>query len=314
MRTLTTATVGVLLAVATSACSSGSSARTSSPTAAPHGPTTTTPSGPTTASAAADAGFTFVYDTVTGPYTGAKEWISRGGASTQIPEHGYTLNNAVPATDGRRLLVAQTSADGSTTRTVVIDLTGRVTRVLPDSTGCFPGGLTQAVAIVTCGRSETDWQVLAIDPAGHRRVLGPVNPGSSAALSPDGTTVLAASGTRLYIVPVRGGSRRSLTDTGQARDTGAWSADGRRIVYLGARDTGGQSVYLIDADGTGRRKVADVPFDGDLHLTISPDGTRVLVAGSAQEESQFWTVGVDGSRPYLVSSTLTGGDPHALTS
>jgi hypothetical protein len=60
-----------------------------------------------------------------------------------------------------------------------------------------------------------------------------------------------------------------LVDDNASCDTGAWTADGKQIVYFGVAGGGGKAVYLVKPDDTGKHKVADVPDTGDLHETTS---------------------------------------------
>jgi hypothetical protein len=296
--------------LALTACS-GSGSNETPPSRADSPPSTVVHSSSTAGgSTNPDPGFDFVYDTVTGSYAGGKEWISRGGVSRQIPGHGDTLNNAVPAADGKRLLVMRTDPTSGSSHAVIIDLTGRVERVVPHADGCFPGGFAGQLVVVTCG--DSTFHVVAIKPSGATKVLGPDNPGASAAVSPDGRIVLAPDNDTLYTVPITGGTRKVLVRAGNSGDTGAWTGDGKQIAYLARISTAGEAVYLINADGTGRRKVADVPFVGDLHVTVSKDGKHIVVAGSADSAASLWSVGADGSNPHYLSDTLEGGDPHSL--
>jgi Tol biopolymer transport system component len=62
----------------------------------------------------------------------------------------------------------------------------------------------------------------------------------------------------------------------------AVSPDGTRIAYLG-RSTGGTFLFIMNSDGTGKRKLAPASA-GPGGVDFSPDGTRLVFAASLGEE------------------------------
>jgi Tol biopolymer transport system component len=54
----------------------------------------------------------------------------------------------------------------------------------------------------------------------------------------------------------------------------AWSPDGSKIAFISRRD-GPAHVYVMQADGTGARRLTDTPRD-DEHPSWSPDGRRIV--------------------------------------
>lgn len=56
----------------------------------------------------------------------------------------------------------------------------------------------------------------------------------------------------------------------------AWSPDAQRIAFVSGRDGVGH-VFVMDADGTGTRRITDTKQD-DTHPTWSPDGTKLVFA------------------------------------
>jgi Tol biopolymer transport system component len=94
---------------------------------------------------------------------------------------------------------------------------------------------------------------------------------------------------RLWAVPVPAGSPHRLGDL-KARDA-CWSPDGRAIAYVQNRE-----VFLAKTDGSGRRKLANLPGPG-WAPRWSPDETRlrltVVAAGSGSQS--IWEMGSDGA-------------------
>ena len=103
---------------------------------------------------------------------------------------------------------------------------------------------------------------------------------ADAQISPDGKWVAyvvnvvdkqANRGKRsIWVVPVAGGEARQLITSSRNDDTPRWSADGKWIAFLSSRD-GAPQIFVAAADGSGQRKVTDVPL-GVADFTWSPDG------------------------------------------
>lgn len=103
---------------------------------------------------------------------------------------------------------------------------------------------------------------------------------ADAQVSPDGKSVAyvvnvidkqANRGKRsIWIVPTAGGEAKQLITSSRNDDTPRWSADGKWIAFLSSRD-GAPQIFVAAADGSGPRKVTDVPL-GVADFTWSPDG------------------------------------------
>jgi Tol biopolymer transport system component len=77
-----------------------------------------------------------------------------------------------------------------------------------------------------------------------------------------------------------------LRATGSANARPRWSADGKRIVYAGAKH-GGPGFFIIRADGAVVRKIAT---DGE-NPSFSPGGGTILF----DDEVNVWTMRTDGT-------------------
>jgi len=112
---------------------------------------------------------------------------------------------------------------------------------------------------------------------------------TSPSWSPDGKSVAffsrAKSGVDvdLRVVDVANGA--TVVVSGDGREKGpnppAWSADGRRLAYIGLDARGRSEVWFVNRDGSGLREVSS-KFEarGKADVSISPDGRRVVyVAG-----------------------------------
>lgn len=108
-------------------------------------------------------------------------------------------------------------------------------------------------------------------------------------VSPDGSSLLVSSfdggPVSLWSLQTPAGSLRRLW-TGVGINFAAWSPDGKSVVF----STGSNDLYVIQSDGTGIRKLADVGGPAST-LSWSPDGIRIRFF----RESRLWEMSSDGS-------------------
>ncbi len=127
----------------------------------------------------------------------------------------------------------------------------------------------------------------------------------SAAWSPDGTRLAVSYGDEenggLYLISADGRQSHRLTDASTIDCRPKWSPDGKLIAYAayeksgaGAQDAG---VYVIAADGTGKRRVAE---DAVYYVQWSPDSTMLLL----QLENSVRLTDLEGKKQVLLSARL----------
>jgi Tol biopolymer transport system component len=122
-----------------------------------------------------------------------------------------------------------------------------------------------------------------LDPASGARTRLATQPGEAGELvwSPDGSAIAymvyrRASGWDVHVVETDGGRGRRLTGGRGDEVFPVWSPDGRRIAYErstiggGVDNTGTYDVHLIDADGTGDRRVTRCRCTGGGGISWQP--------------------------------------------
>src|SRR6476661_6146654 len=76
----------------------------------------------------------------------------------------------------------------------------------------------------------------------------------SAAISPDGRTIVMDLQGGLWTLPASGGAAKRITGVFDDARQPTWSPDGRTIVYFSYRD-GGYDIWAIAPDGSNPRKL-----------------------------------------------------------
>jgi Tol biopolymer transport system component len=188
----------------------------------------------------------------------------------------------------------------------------------------------------SAGRSTRRWGVLAVGAAAALAVTavavavvlmppaaGPGRPSAlpteSVPASPSGPSGVPASlrgdallvedtvdgNTDLYLMPLDGSPRIRLTNDPAPDRDGAWTRDGKLIVYASG-DDGERRLYMtlgdaaIGADGAGPRPLAgegsEIEGFDAYSPHISPDGRSIaFLRGVAAERSELWVSTLDGS-------------------
>jgi TolB protein len=233
------------------------------------------------------------------------------------------------------LLLATATASGFGT---VRDLFSAERRT-PIAATWSPDG--RRIAFVTiCCRSIVEVNVMNADGGGQRKLSG--DGGFETGLwqpvwSPDGRRIAFVRGrgahkygnaerdSDIYLANADGSGRRRLTLSPQRDGDPVWSPDGRRLAFVrvrygvGDRLLGFGDIYLVNADGSGLRRLVRAisplvrmpggPTWGfSANPAWSPDGRRIAFVSNRDGSDDIFVVNADGSG--LRNLTRSRGNDH----
>ena len=110
--------------------------------------------------------------------------------------------------------------------------------------------------------------VMRSDGSDARRVAA----GCGARWAPDGTRLVYSSVSGdLFVVGVQSGNRQRLLDTAAFESAAGWSPSGKKILFTRMREGESGDVFVMNADGSGARRLAH-----GIAGCWSPDGRKIL--------------------------------------
>jgi len=141
-----------------------------------------------------------------------------------------------------------------------------------------------------CGESCA--QIFVMDADGSNVINLSLSPFTNGwpGWSPDGKKI-AFFGSKdeirgLYVMDADGSNVINLTDRNFLDREPSWSPDGKKIAF-----TPGNSIYIINADGSNLRKLINDVTDP----AWSPDGKRIAVTMKKDENWEIYVMDIDGS-------------------
>ena len=116
-------------------------------------------------------------------------------------------------------------------------------------------------------------------------------------ISPDGQSIAISDSSqdrrsRVYVVPIGGGTPRQVTPDGPSYWHG-WSPDGKTLAFTGQRN-GNFDIYTVPAAGGGETRLTEAQGldDGPEY---SPDGSYLYFNSERTGSMQIWRMHADGS-------------------
>jgi len=159
--------------------------------------------------------------------------------------------------------------------------------VAADGTLAYVSGTAQRIAART---------LVWVDRQGHETPINaPPREYVSAHLSPDGTRIALDARDQendIWIWELARGTLTRLTSDPAFDGFPVWTPDSRRIIFTSDR-VGGGNVFWQAADGTGMpERLTDSPHQ-QFPISISPDGTRVVITDTTTVDVMMLTLDKD---------------------
>lgn len=202
------------------------------------------------------------------------------------PDAASARSSVLGPTDG--LIVFRSDRDGEPDLFTLDVVTGATTK-LTTSAGFAelqPAWSPDGGRILYVRRARLsgrpDLFVMNANGRGRTRLTSTPVPERDPSWSPDGTGLVYAARTapgepfRIFVARADGSGREQLTSQKAGSDTApVWSPDGTRIAFVSDRDGRFPELYLMNADGTGVKRLTTNALI-DANPSWSPDGTRVV--------------------------------------
>ena len=167
--------------------------------------------------------------------------------------------------------------------------------------------------------SNLGYYVMRLREEDRQPLLSTLWPIKDVAWSPDGAWLALTrletglvENADLWVADAGGTHRRLMTPEPGVQHHGAWSPDGRRLVYIDDRGYGAHELYLINADGSGRQRLTN-NAGREYFPAWSPDGTHIIFTADLDGDYNVWLMNADGTDLKQLT-TATGLDTRAAWS
>lgn len=99
----------------------------------------------------------------------------------------------------------------------------------------------------------------------------------------------------LYRLDLNRGTTRKLSSFRGLNTGAAWSPDSRKIAFSASRGKANMDIYVMNADGSGVRRLTNTKYARNLSPTWSPDGKKIAFVSTRFGSPQVLVMNADGS-------------------
>jgi len=240
-----------------------------------------------------------------------------GGAS-YVERIAHTLaNDLVKYFTGKTGVFLSTilyvSDQGGVKEIGAMDFDGRGARQLTShkSLSISPSAAGGRIAYTSYVRLFPQIWTMGLDGGDKREISTGIELNASPSLSPDGSQIAFAGSAKgnsdIYTIGVGGGSGLHRLTTSRALEASpAWSPTGRQLLYTSDL-AGTPQIYVMDAEGTGSRRVT-LAGNWNDEGAWSPDGSKIAFA--CRNEGDFNICVMDFASGQTVQVTSEGSNGH----
>ncbi len=152
------------------------------------------------------------------------------------------------------------------------------------------------VAWVEFSQTSPGYAIGIADGRGHKRrqfLSGPATIGGLR-LSGDGTTLVYAYGTQLWVLPTAGGPPRAITPANKRCSSPSVTEDGQLVAYL-ARDFSSLTVEVVDTVTLAVTVIGLVPYGLISGPAIAGDGSSLVLTNKTPAGTDLWHYTLTGT-------------------
>jgi len=165
------------------------------------------------------------------------------------------------------------------------------------------------------GQSLIGGSTWLVDPDGKnlRQLASVTRSDTHPAWSPDGTRIAFSGGedvemSQIYVIGSNGEDLVRLTCSNNSMQA-AWSPDGTRLLIVQHPRSGiPDSLYAMNADGSGLKLILHSDSDNFYYLSWSPDGQWIAATRTDGQAGSIWLFKPDGTQLHQLTHPTTTFD------
>ena len=178
-----------------------------------------------------------------------------------------------------------------------------------------PPHILQGRIIFSSFRDNSDLEIYVMDADGSNqtRLTNRRGVDRHGSWSPDGKKIAFFSlrdvNSEIYVMNADGSSETNITRTAATEQDPSWSPVGDKIAFTSWRRGEGWEIYVIDADGSNRRRLTFDNDSPDQSPAWSSDGSKIVFASKRDGNWEIYSMDADGSNQTRITNN-SGDDTN----